>query len=352
MNQAKEISYKKLPVLKIVILLMVVISIIFQSIISYIDKEASFTGYLKDTLVTISAETVFSLYIYFLIKLFDFIFKNRWKWLRYPLEFTLVFAGCFYILFFIFLILTNTPFSLQKLLTRGSFRLHITINMVAVVFIYALVIILNFYQLILDKSAVAEQLAKEYAQVRLQALKSQVNPHFLFNSLSVLSSLVRVNPEASEKFIIQLSKAYRYILEQKDTELVTLREELEFLDAYFYLLKIRFENKIILEKSISVDEGKYCLPPLTLQMLVENTVKHNKMSAAEPLIIEITAKGESVVVRNNSNPREAGAESTGIGFENIKSRIAYLTEKKIQIISNEKYFEVFIPLIKNLNQKA
>jgi two-component system, LytTR family, sensor kinase len=352
MINSKEISYKKIPVLKIVLLLMVIISIIFQSIISYIDQEASFVGYLKDTLVTIMAESVFSLYIYFIIAFFNFIFKNKWKWIGYSLGFSIAFVGCFYILFSIFILLTNTPFTLDKLITRTSFRLHITINMVAVVFIYALITSLNFYQLMLEKSAATAQLEREYTQMRLHALRNQVNPHFLFNSLSVLSSLVRIDAETSEKFIIQLSKAYRYILEQKDTELVTLKEELGFLEAYFFLLKIRFKNKVILEKNISIDTDRYCLPPLTLQMLVENTVKHNKMSVAVPLIIQINANDESITVKNNLNPREEGVESTGMGLENIKSRIAYLTDKKIHVVTTEKYFEVYIPLVKKLNKKV
>lgn len=253
---------------------------------------------------------------------------------------------------FNFLSSSNTPFTLEKLFTRGSFRMHVSINMVAVVFIYALITILNFYQLTLEKSAAAEQLEREYSQIRLHALKTQVNPHFLFNSLSVLSSLVRIDADTSEKFIIQLSKAYRYILEQKDTELVTLKDELEFLDAYFFLLTIRFDNKVLLEKNVSAGVIGYCLPPLTLQMLVENVVKHNKMSVANPLIIQINTNGDSITVKNNLNPREEEIESTGVGLENIKSRMAYLTDKKINIIASEKYFEVYIPLVKNTKIKV
>ncbi|RYF79838.1 MAG: histidine kinase, partial [Chitinophagaceae bacterium] len=120
--------------------------------------------------------------------------------------------------------------------------------MLGTVFIYTFLSGLNIYQLARQRETESEQLQREFAQVRLQALKSQVNPHFLFNSLSVLSSLVHVNAELSEQFIQHLAKAYRYILEQKELELVSLKEETSFLDAYFFLLQIRFDQKIRLEK--------------------------------------------------------------------------------------------------------
>jgi two-component system, LytTR family, sensor kinase len=352
MKQEKKISYAKIPVLKIVIIIMVLISIIFQSIISYVDKETRFVAYLEDTLVTICAETIFSLYTYFWVSLFNKIFKNKWNWIRYPLEFAIVFTGCFFILYEIFIVLSGTTFSLDKLIRRGSFRLHITINMVAVVFIYALVTLLNFYQVIMEKTSAAAQLEKQNTQMRLQALKSQVNPHFLFNSLSVLSSLVRIDAVSSEKFIIQLSKAYRYILEQKNSQLVTLHEELEFLDAYFFLLQIRFENKVLMEKNIQVNAKEYFLPPLTLQLLVENVVKHNKMSVGNPLIIHLTATSDSITVKNNRNSRESKIESTGVGLSNIQSRIACLTDQKMIIQSTDDYFKVVVPLIKNIKIPA
>jgi two-component system, LytTR family, sensor kinase len=181
-------------------------------------------------------------------------------------------------------------------------------------------------------------------------LKNQVNPHFLFNSLSVLSSLVHVSAETSDKFIQQLSKAYRYILEQKDVDWVTVKSELEFLDAYFFLLQIRFDKKIKLVKKIALDETEYTLPPLTLQLLIENAVKHNKMSNSEPLTITITSEDEFVVVVNNVNKREQHEASTGIGLENIQKRYAYITDKKIEIVNREQDFSVRIPLIKNNRQ--
>jgi LytS/YehU family sensor histidine kinase len=206
---------------------------------------------------------------------------------------------------------------------------------------------LNFYQLARQKAAEAEQLQKEYAQVRLQALKSQVNPHFLFNSLSVLSSLVHVSPETSEQFIIHLSKAYRYILDQKESGLVTLKEELSFLEAYFFLLQIRFDQKIKLQLHIKPGQEQYELPPLTLQLLVENAVKHNKMSVAEPLVISISTEGEWLIARNNISHRDQPETSTGVGLENIQKRYVLLTERKVMVENTGQYFRVKLPLLKH-----
>jgi len=229
-----------------------------------------------------------------------------------------------------------------------QFRQHIGLYIIATVFICIFQSGLNFYKQAQEKAAEAEKLQREYAQVRLQALKNQVNPHFLFNSLSVLSSLVHLSPETSDKFIQQLTKAYRYILEQKDVEWVTLKSELDFLDAYFFLLQIRFDKKIKLVKEIALDPRDYALPPLTLQLLIENAVKHNKMSNNEPLTIRIANNGEFLVVVNNVNKREQHETSTGIGLENIQKRYAYITVKKIEIIQTDDNFSVRIPLIKDI----
>jgi LytS/YehU family sensor histidine kinase len=172
----------------------------------------------------------------------------------------------------------------------------------------------------------------------------------LFNSLSVLTSLVQVNADQSARFIQQLAKAYRYILEQKDASLVSLRAELDFLNAYFFLLRIRFENKIQLDVNISVDPQQFTLPPLTLQLLVENAVKHNKMSADKPLCINICNDRELLVVQNNRNARDQVEASTGTGLQNITSRYRMISRDSVQVTASPQTFTVVIPLIKNRNK--
>ncbi len=192
----------------------------------------------------------------------------------------------------------------------------------------------------------AERLEKENVQAQFAALKSQVNPHFLFNSLSILSSLVHADAELSEKFIDQLSRAYRYILEQKDNEQVLLKTELEFIQAYRFLLNIRFENKFDVVINVpDADKTRYSIAPLTLQLLVENAVKHNRMSAKEPLKVHIQLEGDCLVVKNNLQPRPQSENSTGVGLQNIITRYALLTSKPVWVGESDGSFVVKIPLL-------
>ncbi len=192
----------------------------------------------------------------------------------------------------------------------------------------------------------AMELEKRQLLNEIALLKTQVNPHFLFNSLSILSSLVHIDAGLSERFIDQLSRSYRYILEQKDQSLVTLRTELEFIRSYAFLLKIRFEAKFDLQ--IQLDEAlldQYKIAPLTLQLLVENAVKHNRMSAKEPLVVSVSADAGTLVVRNALRPRPSPEPSTGTGLKNIISRYALLTERPVWAGENEGEFVVRVPLL-------
>lgn len=195
---------------------------------------------------------------------------------------------------------------------------------------------------------IAEQLEKQQLLNEIALLKTQVNPHFLFNSLSILASLVRVNPDLSEQFIDQLSRSYRYILEQKEQSLVTLRTELEFIHSYSFLLKIRFENKFDLRVDLPENApDQYKIAPLTLQLLVENAVKHNRMSLREPLVVEISMEdGQTLVVKNRLQPRNTASVSTGIGLQNIINRYALLTSRPVWAGEREDAFVVKIPLLR------
>jgi len=193
----------------------------------------------------------------------------------------------------------------------------------------------------------AENLEKQQLLNEIALLKIQVNPHFLFNSLSILSSLVRVNPDLSEQFIDQLSRSYRYILEQKEQSLVSLRTELEFIKSYSFLLKIRFENKFDLRFDLP-DEvlDQYKIAPLTLQLLIENAVKHNRMSAKEPLIVEVFSENnQTLIVKNRLQLRTTPAASTGVGLQNIINRYALLTDRPVWAGEREDEFVVRVPLL-------
>ena len=209
------------------------------------------------------------------------------------------------------------------------------------------------YRRLEDVQLRAERLEKENIQAQFAALKSQVNPHFLFNSLSILSSLVHIDSELSEKFIDQLSRAYRYILEQKDNERVSLKTELEFIEAYRFLLNIRFENKFDVFIDVpESDQTRYSIAPLTLQLLVENAVKHNRMSTRDPLQVYIYLDDECLVVQNNLHPRPQSEGSTGVGLQNIISRYSMLTDQTVWVGESDGNFVVKIPLLPQIERLA
>ncbi|GGM83941.1 hypothetical protein GCM10010967_14700 [Dyadobacter beijingensis] len=192
----------------------------------------------------------------------------------------------------------------------------------------------------------SERLEKENLHARFQALKNQVSPHFLFNNLSVLSSLVESRPEQSGEFIQELSSAYRYILEQSELDKISLKEEIRFLDTYMYLLRTRFKEKVVLESDITAaDQEKYSIIPLTLQLLVENAVKHNTMSLSNPLVISIKKEDQSLVVSNPLQLRQQDQQTTRLGLKNIVSRYKLLQDKDVVVEQTATHFTVKIPLL-------
>lgn len=218
-----------------------------------------------------------------------------------------------------------------------------------VIMFSAFYLTLNFraYQQLKDVQIKSEQLEKEAVLAQFAALKSQVNPHFLFNSLSILNSLIYEDVNLSARFVQQLSKAYRYILEQRDQELISLKTELDFIESYTFLLKIRFENKFDVRINIPDEiKNNYQITPLALQMLVENAVKHNRMSVNEPLWVNISYEAPYLVIENPLQLRDQPDISTGVGLSNITNRYALLTNMKVSHeIINQSYV-VNIPLLR------
>ena len=185
-----------------------------------------------------------------------------------------------------------------------------------------------------------EQIQKELLAAQYEGLKNQVNPHFLFNSFSVLSSLVEKNSEEAIEFIGKLSDLYRYILENDEKSLVTAEEELGFLDDYIYLLKMRHGSSLIVEKQLDELDPSLQLPPLSLQTLLENAVKHNSFSKDEPLTIHIIATQNSIEVENKKVEKPVLVKSTGIGLKNLSKRLKLMTGKGLTIVEDEESFKV------------
>jgi len=192
----------------------------------------------------------------------------------------------------------------------------------------------------------AEELKKANLQSQFESLKSQVSPHFLFNSLNTLSSLIEENPEMAVKFVNQLSKVYRYLLQSNEKELTTVKEEMEFLDSYIFLLKTRFGEGFKMNIDLSDEILSSLIPPLTLQILVENAVKHNIVSMHRPLNITITSIDKSSIsVVNNFQKKTINVASTGMGLANIAAKYKLLNKPSIRIEEGIQEFSVTLPII-------
>jgi LytS/YehU family sensor histidine kinase len=199
----------------------------------------------------------------------------------------------------------------------------------------------------------AETLEKRNLQSQLESLKNQVSPHFLFNSLNSLSGLVEEDPKRALRFINELSAIYRYLLQSNEKPLIPLRKELEFIEAYLYLLQTRFEEGLSLVYDIPPALQEYMLPPLTLQILVENAVKHNMISASMPLHIKIYGdEAGNLIVLNNLQKRKTAVFSSKMGLVNISAKYQLLNQPDIIINETSEYFQVMVPLINHKSHEC
>jgi LytS/YehU family sensor histidine kinase len=192
-----------------------------------------------------------------------------------------------------------------------------------------------------------ELLKRESLNAQLDALRTQINPHFLFNNLNTLTAIIPENPDMAVKFVQQLSKVYRHILEVKDEPAIPLKDELSVLNSYAFLLQTRFGKN--LNVRVDIDEAwlSQKVAPLSLQLLMENAIKHNVVSEDHPLFIHIYARDGKLVVSNNLQLKKGVSESVGIGLENIRQRSRLLTDKMVEVTAGPENFIVSIPLIQN-----
>ena len=188
-----------------------------------------------------------------------------------------------------------------------------------------------------------ERLRQENLIAKVESLKKQLDPHFLFNSLSVLSGVVYKDPVLADRFITKLAQVYRYVLEHNDEKQVALSQEIAFVEAYCFLLNVRFYNKVVLDVDIT-DKPVYVLP-MSIQLLVENAVKHNRISEDNPLELRVRTEHNTVWVENRLHRKDAQVESTGIGLKNLEARYKYIMGKPIHIENDGSVFKVGLPLI-------
>lgn len=239
----------------------------------------------------------------------------------------------------------DKPFRLER---DGMVDSGIIASAIAIV-ISVVMTCVGFYHHLRRSLAREAQLEAELATFRYESLRTQLNPHFLFNSLNVLSELVLDDPKQAVQFIRQLSDIYRYILDARERELVPLDEELSFLNTYCDLLKIRFEGALDVHLSIDV-LPEDCLVPMALQLLVENAVKHNVVSVREPLQVELLRSEDWLVVRNPLRPLRTPPEKSGRGLDNLKKRFAFFSEQRVVIDDGPDWFEVRLPVLKHTTE--
>jgi Putative regulator of cell autolysis len=196
-------------------------------------------------------------------------------------------------------------------------------------------------------SVETESLKKENLQTQLDSLKAQINPHFLFNNLSSLASLIMEDQHKAVDFVEELSAVYRYLLQANEKTLTTLQAEINFVEVYYRLLKKRFENRINLSIAVNDNYKEQLLPPLTLQLLLENAVKHNAILDENPLQIRIYTEAGYLVMGNSLHEKASAVRSTGLGLNNISLKYKLLKQPEVKISRSATHFTVKVPLIKS-----
>ncbi|KAF2517255.1 histidine kinase [Flavobacterium foetidum] len=204
---------------------------------------------------------------------------------------------------------------------------------------------LHFYKLYQENKVTQQKIIAGTANAKFESLKNQIDPHFLFNSLNVLSSLIEENPDNAQRFTTSLSKIYRYVLEQRDKELVSVEDELSFAKTYMNLLKMRFENSLFYEIPTAGINPDAKVVPLSLQLLLENTVKHNVVSEQKPLHIRIFIEKDYLVIQNDFQKKEVLRDRKGVGLQNIVDRYGIVTKRRVIVEQDEKNFTVKIPIL-------
>ena len=218
-------------------------------------------------------------------------------------------------------------------------------------FLLAGIITLSCY--LMNRSLKSRKVMMEMQQLKIEnianqfeALKNQLNPHMLFNSLNTLYSLIRESPEKAQEYLNELSKVMRYTLQKdSDSHSISVKEEMEFVYSYIYLLKMRYEDNLTFKFEIAESEMNKKLPKMSIQLLIENAVKHNEISNRHPLSIEVRTNNDSIEVSNRLQLRRGTISSTGIGLSNLSNRYKLLYKKDIEIIETDDTFTVVLPLI-------
>lgn len=278
-----------------------------------------------------------------------FTLRSYFDWLNKPLRkiFALLLAVSFYTIPISALLLT----AWYHIFSNGTVNWNVVTTSTLIIMICVIFITHVYETVFLVKQAESDQLKKEQlerarAEAELQALKNQIDPHFIFNSLNTLSHLIEDKPEKARLFNDNLAEVYRYILQNKSRDLVLLSEEMDFLRHYFSLLKIRFENAVQLNITGEAwQQDQHLIPPISLQILVENAIKHNEFSDDSPLLITVTFTKDELIVHNHVHSKSLRKPSSRIGLQNLDERYKLIVKKPISINKTAQEFIVHLPLL-------
>ncbi|MBK8568274.1 MAG: histidine kinase [Saprospiraceae bacterium] len=230
-------------------------------------------------------------------------------------------------------------------LSQDRFYIVVIVNFSTLIIITTFYEGITFFEKWKEAITEAEELEKLTLESQFRSLQSQLNPHFLFNSFNVLSSLISESPRRAEDFVDNLSNVYRYLLRSNEHELATVGEELRFIRSYFHLLATRHDTGILLETTVKKGGLDKKLPTLALQVLVENAVKHNEISPEKPLKIELLESGSVLLVRNNIQRKATRPQSNQVGLENLRQRYELLGVEGFGVKEDGKFFSVSLPMI-------
>lgn len=292
---------------------------------------------------------VMSWLIYEGTRFLQFTLRSYFDWFKKPIRKLLAFL----------LVIPFFGIVVSVLLMAGWYNLFMdgdiqwpVVKQTVIVIMVCVLFLVNVYETIFLVRDVAndkikkEQLERAKAEAELQALKNQVDPHFVFNSLNTLSHLIETNPAKAQRFNDNLADVYRYMLSNKSRDLVLLKEEVAFLRDYFSLLQIRFEHAVQLHMRIPQTHlNNSLLPPICLQVLAENAIKHNDFSDTHPLMVTIESTDDVLIISNEIRKKAIKKPSSKIGLENLDERYKLLTGKAIEVKEEDGYFRVVLPLM-------
>ena len=327
------------------------ISMVFTIIFSaFLGADLTF----KNVLITFLLSCLYSFGLGFGNGYINVLLDRKWDWLEqtnlrvyYGILVTVLYTvpAVLGINYIIFVVIQNMPlgsFFSERMIWVHLF--YIILSLGVSTFMQARSFMVKWKQA--SKFEITQQkIIAGTANAKFESLKNQIDPHFLFNSLNVLSSLIEENPDNAQRFTTSLSKIYRYVLEQKDKELVSVDDELSFAKTYMNLLKMRFENSLFYELPTTAINPDAKVVPLSLQLLLENTVKHNVVSEQKPLHIRIFIDGDYLAIQNDFQKKEVLQDRQGVGLTNIVNRYAIITNRKVLVEQNEETFTVKIPIL-------